>query len=506
MSRSHFCPPAGIDGLVDRLDLLQQELRVTRDVMDEIRSDIAWGLQNGRVAFVVSEPDSLDDQRESTVGADAITHAIRLHAAFDQLHDDIRSAIEEAQGTEKSDGELPPIAEHHRVETTEPNDQVTVPSLEVGDPVEFELEGELWTGQITGLDEEYAGAIVHVDETAEEIDIPWDMLRRLSQDELATRQREFECWCRAVRDPAHEHTEGRRILTPKNGKAMLAYEVAPLPNGEWAVTWEHRFQCGSHWGAGHPWTVRPTREACIDLMLQAARKMFAAERLDKVMRPVANEMLHLLGDGLFGFAEPEPTEEGNLNEVLQASTAKQATIETEASERTDEPEPQDGVTTPSSSPIVVDELLPSVTLFEPGNAVEFKLDRTECFGEIVSVDDARNEAVVILIPSQECVTVDQDRLTKVEPDELGPCEPFAQPSPFAEEIDDVTEVPDRIPQLHQQVTRDHDGYEVTGEVIDIDHEAQTVEVLLSPSMEVIHLDWTDLPLPSRSSLHLRSLF
>ncbi|MEZ6053426.1 MAG: hypothetical protein R3C02_18875 [Planctomycetaceae bacterium] len=40
--------------------------------------------------------------------------------------------------------------------------------------VEFELEGELWTGQgITGLDEEYAGAIVHVDETAEEIDIPW---------------------------------------------------------------------------------------------------------------------------------------------------------------------------------------------------------------------------------------------------------------------------------------------------------------------------------------------
>lgn len=51
-----------------------------------------------------------------------------------------------------------------------------------------------------------------------------------------------------------------------------------------------------------------------------------------------------------------------------------------------------------------------VNLFEPGEAVEFTIDGREVWGEIVALDDAANSATVLLIPSEEEVTVSQDLL------------------------------------------------------------------------------------------------
>lgn len=64
--------------------------------------------------------------------------------------------------------------------------------------------------------------------------------------------------------------------------------------------------------------------------------------------------------------------------------------------------------------------LSKLPLFEPGDAVEFEKDGTDLFGEIVALDDANNQASVMLIPSEEHVAVSQDELTKTKPDPLAP--------------------------------------------------------------------------------------
>ena len=74
-----------------------------------------------------------------------------------------------------------------------------------------------------------------------------------------------------------------------------------------------------------------------------------------------------------------------------------------------------------------------LTLFEVGEAVEFAWDEEELFGEIVTVDDAHSEATVMLIPSQDEITVPQDILTKVSPDPLSYAE--ADVLPDAAECD-----------------------------------------------------------------------
>ncbi|MEX1096281.1 MAG: hypothetical protein WED34_09545 [Planctomycetales bacterium] len=53
---------------------------------------------------------------------------------------------------------------------------------------------------------------------------------------------------------------------------------------------------------------------------------------------------------------------------------------------------------------------------EETDAVEFVLDGQDQFGEIIAIDYARNQATIMLIPSQEEVVVSLDELTKVETD------------------------------------------------------------------------------------------
>ncbi len=405
-SRLHSAP-AETETLVDRLDRLNDELQAIREIIDSIRVDFQGGLQNGRVSLVLSEPESLDECREAAVGADTVTLAIRLNAELGLLGDKIEAMIEEQRTT-------PVVEPETALQVTEPETPAdatreTLPPItlfEIGDAVEFELDGEVWFGEIAELDDAENAALVQLVPSFEEVDIPQDLLTRVEPDELSrraelweqimdadheaspglvcpsvgdrvrlnlhghelegevntvqrglrtvevvltpsmetltvewsdllpagsqtgpsssalqdtieplsARMAEHERWCHEVRDPARLHSEGQRVIRPANAKAVVEYEIAPLPNGDWAVTWRHSFRCGNSRGAGHPWTTRPTRDDCIKLVLNTSRKMFSANSLDKVQVPVAREMLHLLGEGLFGFHEPEPIVEFDPND------------------------------------------------------------------------------------------------------------------------------------------------------------------------------------------------
>ncbi|MCA9073717.1 MAG: hypothetical protein KDA93_01700 [Planctomycetaceae bacterium] len=399
--------PSANDRLHEQLDLLNEELQAIGDLLEQLRTDLQWGLQNGRVSLLLAKPEPLDEDQEATSGADAVTLAIRLNVALSDLRHQVVSTIvnppEDPNGPETSvEGE----SEHPDNTTTPEHSPIDL--FEEGDAVEIKLDGETWFGEITGLDDAENSAIVQLIPSFEEVEVPQDLLIRIEPDELSRREEvwqqimdadhetpsiseqpsvgdrvclnlhghelsgdiltvnrysqtvdvvltpsmetvtvdwselapeslsqetmdsfddrmaEHERWCHEVRDPAQQNSEGSRIVMPANGKALVEYEVAPLPNGEWAVRWAHRFLCGDVCGAGHPWTVHPTRDDCIELVLQTSRKMFSANGLDKVQIPIAREMLHLLGDGLFGFNEPEPQTPNLLDPSGLAAAAEAA--------------------------------------------------------------------------------------------------------------------------------------------------------------------------------------
>lgn len=110
------------------------------------------------------------------------------------------------------------------------------------------------------------------------------------------RIKEHQEWCETILDPAFASSEGIRRI--EEGPASVEYEIAPLPDGRWAV----RYEC-SHGIAGiHcPWGPYPTREAALDAFLTAGRAWFAREAIGKEIKA---KMLRALSGGLFGFIEP----------------------------------------------------------------------------------------------------------------------------------------------------------------------------------------------------------
>ena len=128
---------------------------------------------------------------------------------------------------------------------------------------------------------------------------------------------EFDDWVAAVRDPASRATEGVRTIGSRKMKAEAQYEIAPLPDGRFAVIFNFAYHCGTCHGHGSTWTAYDTREQCVDAFLTAARFHFNLpshgshyqEEGDglKSQREAQTKMQKLLeGDGLFGFMEPEP--------------------------------------------------------------------------------------------------------------------------------------------------------------------------------------------------------
>ena len=128
----------------------------------------------------------------------------------------------------------------------------------------------------------------------------------LDDDSPAARQAQHETWCREVRDPAIEHSEGRRTITTAKDEARLEYEIAPLPGGGWAVNWQYGFRGGSQGGTSHPWVQLATREECLNRVVAAAKEFFAVRPFDHSQQAAHREMQRRLSGGLFGFIEPEP--------------------------------------------------------------------------------------------------------------------------------------------------------------------------------------------------------
>lgn len=113
----------------------------------------------------------------------------------------------------------------------------------------------------------------------------------------------FEEWVRTVRDPAKEASEGVRRLQTRNGKAYAEYEIAPLPDGGFAILVNCGYKTGDCSGMGSPWHDFDTREECLAYFLRLARSHFGH---DGRVKGLQSEMLTLLRDTLCGFVEPEP--------------------------------------------------------------------------------------------------------------------------------------------------------------------------------------------------------
>ncbi|MEZ6146949.1 MAG: hypothetical protein R3B91_16340 [Planctomycetaceae bacterium] len=104
MTNAPCTTPAANEDLIECLDRFNDELQSISDLLEQIWTDLQWGLQNGRVAFVLSEPESLDEFRDVTTGADTLTLAIRFHVALGQMREQLMTAIEGSR-------EASPVAE-----------------------------------------------------------------------------------------------------------------------------------------------------------------------------------------------------------------------------------------------------------------------------------------------------------------------------------------------------------------------------------------------------------
>lgn len=126
---------------------------------------------------------------------------------------------------------------------------------------------------------------------------------------LENQQSKFERWGRHVRDPANESCEGFRRLECDG--AYAEYDVAPLPDGRWAVRTSVGYDYGNCHSRSTPWTALATRQECLDAFVRHARVHFAKELhpadscVSERQRRARQKMLQRLTVGLFGFVEPK---------------------------------------------------------------------------------------------------------------------------------------------------------------------------------------------------------
>lgn len=105
----------------------------------------------------------------------------------------------------------------------------------------------------------------------------------MTESQLSTSETEnetlvkFQEWAKNVRDPANQTTEGIRRLITANQKATAEYEIAPLPDGRFAVRWRLAYHSGNMSGHGSPWSALPNRQTCVDAFLTAAQRHIGAE-------------------------------------------------------------------------------------------------------------------------------------------------------------------------------------------------------------------------------------
>lgn len=320
--------------LAESVDRLTDELRSLGTVLESIREDVSWVTRNGlpvqpvehiHLTRMARDPCA-DDWNErlvvertmihppgqlSALGspnieriAEELRNAVETLAqehlepvltALDETRDALLSAIHRTK--QESGGEtlcdngdeaqdvLIPVGEHNAaVQQAAISDIPAVVLSESENPDEAEL-----SAVVNGPPENETDAPDSNDDDSREA--------RLAQ---------YEQWCREVRDPAVEHSEGRRTIATANDGARVEYAIAQLPAGNWAVHWRYGYQCGNSDGVGNPWTTFPTRPECIQKVLLTARHFFSNQTSEAVQQVPRREMLRLLRVGLFAFIEPDP--------------------------------------------------------------------------------------------------------------------------------------------------------------------------------------------------------
>jgi len=93
----------------------------------------------------------------------------------------------------------------------------------------------------------------------------------------------FAAWAANVRDPASKATEGVRAFESVKGKqaaksARAEYEVAPLPDGRWAI--RDRFQWSPANGSSSPWIAHPSRADAVESFRREALRFFGGDARD----------------------------------------------------------------------------------------------------------------------------------------------------------------------------------------------------------------------------------
>ncbi|MEZ6055467.1 MAG: hypothetical protein R3C01_02060 [Planctomycetaceae bacterium] len=374
------------------------------DVLEEIREDIAWGIQNGRVIISLAEVEGLRHTADATVDGSLVEMTLRLHTHLLALREDLSRVVESQQSRlvstrpEPSQSESSQLASSlvsseinsSQLASSEPpsselpSTQPVLTLYEIGDAVEFTIEGDDYFGEIVERNDATNEVIVLLLPDEDHIYVSQDLLRLVEpdalqefvtrvpstrsmdessdvgkpvaqtapsegtlpslegnlvetalpsfvdQDQISStptvdtppdlsnvvesdndetpeeRQAAYRRWCHDVRDPAIESSEGRRTVATTKDAARLEYEIAPLPSGLWAANWQYGYLGGSQSGVGHPWTTFPSREACLEEVLRSARQYFAKDVSEAAQKSARKEMQQQLGDGLFGFIEPEP--------------------------------------------------------------------------------------------------------------------------------------------------------------------------------------------------------
>lgn len=175
-------PPPEEHPLAGHVERLTEELQAIGDILEGIRTDLAWGLQNGRVVLSLAELDRLEHVADATLGQDVFDLTLRLHTALALFGADLTDAVERhSQSPQASvivDAPLSPDV----ADSVEPEFVPTVVLYEIGDAVEFEHDGEELFGEIVAVDDARNEATIMLIPSGEELVVCQDNLTKSTPD------------------------------------------------------------------------------------------------------------------------------------------------------------------------------------------------------------------------------------------------------------------------------------------------------------------------------------
>src|SRR5437870_10873546 len=102
---------------------------------------------------------------------------------------------------------------------------------------------------------------------------------------------DFDTWARAVRDPAMAASEGERTIKVNGAEAR--YQIAPLPDGRYAVRFRVAYLLGDHNAWSTPWHAFATREEALNHFIDRAREHFS-RGVTGTQEEVRKRMLRLI--------------------------------------------------------------------------------------------------------------------------------------------------------------------------------------------------------------------